>query len=262
MAAYSANAQAVCSADDSKWIMGGKYCLKINTYKNPSVGDKPTLVVVLHGDSPFNNPGYQYRTARVIAEKSANTIAVGLLRPGYTDSDSNKSTGTRGEAIADNYTADVIESIADAVEKLKKIHRAGKVVLVGHSGGAAIVGGIIGTKKNAADAAILVSCPCNVAAFRAHMKKLQDGNPIWDKPVTSISPHGVVGKIGKKTKVVLIVGSVDEVTPSSLSRDYLTSLKKRRLQAELFEIKDKGHDILLETEVINIITAAVTKITE
>jgi len=106
----------------------------------PSQGalNSPTLVLVLHGDSPFRNPSYQYAIARRIASENSNVVAVGILRPGYTDEEGKQSPGERGDTSGDNYTQEVMNAIKALTTKLKTQYSASKVVLVGHSGGAAI----------------------------------------------------------------------------------------------------------------------------
>src|ERR1700761_7677158 len=61
------------------------------------------LVVVLHGDAPFANPGYQYKFAADVAQAAPGSAVVALLRPGYADPYGAKSDGDRGFASGENY---------------------------------------------------------------------------------------------------------------------------------------------------------------
>src|SRR5262249_55712310 len=101
------------------WVRGGAECLHIETYRSQALPDRPTLVVVLHGDSPFSNPQYQYQWAQRLAAEQPGIVAVGLLRPGYTDRANHRSSGVRGSTTGDNYTPDVVHAIADAVKTLR-----------------------------------------------------------------------------------------------------------------------------------------------
>mgnify|MGYP003389371873 FL=1 len=56
--------------------------------------------------------------------------------------------------------------MAAAVANLKKHHGVASVVMVGHSGGAAISGVILGRSAPLVDAVLLVSCPCDVPKWR------------------------------------------------------------------------------------------------
>lgn len=59
-----------------------------------------------------------------------------------------------------------MDSVAAAVEALRKHHNASRVVLVGHSGGAANAGVILGRAAPLVDVAVLISCPCNIPVWR------------------------------------------------------------------------------------------------
>ena len=94
---HSNNTGNICSVKDSlQWVTTSTGCLHIYTYKSDKILSNPNLVVVIHGDAPFNKPGYQYLMAKKIAERNSNSIAIGLLRPGYTDPDGNTSDGKKG----------------------------------------------------------------------------------------------------------------------------------------------------------------------
>ena len=75
----------------------------------------------MHGDSPFNNPAYQYRFAKLVASKNSNVILVGMLRPGYTDPLGRTSDGVKGDAIGDNYDKKWVNQVAQAITELKKL---------------------------------------------------------------------------------------------------------------------------------------------
>jgi len=68
-----------------QWVGTGAQRLHTETYRSPQRSAHPTLLVVLHGDAPFTKPDYQYRLAQQLAQANADVVAVGLLRPGYTD---------------------------------------------------------------------------------------------------------------------------------------------------------------------------------
>jgi len=240
------NAQSQSMSDD--WVKTRRDSLHIKIFRSASLTSQPNLVVIIHGDAPFNDPGYQYELARLVAEKNTNTIAVGLLRPGYTDPQKNHSPGEKGLTTGDNYTPEIVDDISAAINNLKNLHHPSNIVIAGHSGGSAITADIVGRYPGIANAAVIVSCPCYLDTWRAHMKALQKNN-IWDKPVTSLSPDKLVNGIDKKTKMIVITGEKDDVAPTQLSIDYFELLKKNNIDAKLITVRDAGHEIFLTDEV-------------
>ena len=234
---------ATTITDSLHWISTSRGRIYINAYKNDSLTQKLNLVIIIHGDAPFNKPGYQYRMAKIIAEQNKNTIAIGLLRPGYTDPDNNKSDGKRGLTTGDNYGPEIIQGIAEAVQQLKTIYHSRKTVLVGHSGGSAITADIIGLYPDLVNAAVIISCPCNLTSWRKYMGDKQPTVSAWHDSVNSISPNLVVEKISKSMQVYVITGEADDVTPTGLSADYDRQLKKEGIKSNLIRIPKEGHEV-------------------
>ncbi|NQY65466.1 MAG: hypothetical protein HRT38_17470 [Alteromonadaceae bacterium] len=117
--------QAEC-LDIVNEVFNNETCTKIKTFKSKKVSKSPVLLVALHGDSPWNNPDYQYRFAKHIADENINLISVGMLRPGYTDPMKRTSDGVRGRTVGDNYDETRIHQIAGAIKSLKNtIKQAG-----------------------------------------------------------------------------------------------------------------------------------------
>lgn len=246
--------KACATGLSDQWVRGGEECLHIRVYRGAAALTDPDLIVVLHGDAPFVNPGYQYATARKLAKASDSVIAVGMLRPGYTDDDGNRSSGIRGRAVGDNYTAHDVDAIAAAIDTLRRAFKPGHIILVGHSGGAAITANIIGRHPRLVDGAVLVSCPCDLAPWRRHMFDLQH-QPIWWVPVQSLSPMTLADEVDTVTAVKVIVGDSDNVAPPPLSRAYAARLRQRHVAVTLVEIPGAPHDILLDPRVLSEITA-------
>ncbi|MGH8801152.1 MAG: alpha/beta hydrolase, partial [Casimicrobiaceae bacterium] len=126
------------------------------------------IVIVLHGDAPFANPGYQYAFALDVARAVPGTRAVALLRPGYADPYGAKSDGDRGFALGENYTSQVVNDVAAAIQSLKSRWEAPAVILVGHSGGSAIAANIAALYPGLLQHVFLVGYPRDVPAFRRH----------------------------------------------------------------------------------------------
>ena len=237
-------------------IFAGNSCTKIRTYRSADVSDKPILVVALHGDSPFNNPGYQYRFAKLVANKNSNVISVGMLRPGYTDPLGRTSDGVKGDAIGDNYDKKRVNKVAQAITELKNLYSPSKVILAGHSGGAAITANLISLFPLLIDHAFIVSCPCDVNAWREGMFSLTK-KPIFRGDIETLSPIDLVEHLSKKTIISIFVGKDDKVARPILSEKYKTAATKEGLKVRL-EVIDGQHDIFLSPDIINAITEIVS----
>lgn len=249
----TASDPAACGSGTSdQWVQAGPDCLHIQVYRGAAPIVQPDLIVVLHGD--LGGPGYHYLAARKLAQASDGVIAVGMLRPGYTDNAGNRSSGVEGRWVGDNYTTQVVDEIAAAIDTLRHTFKPGHVILVGHSGGAAITADLIGRHPRLVDAAVLVSCPCELAAFRRHMADLQH-QPIWWMPVHSLSPMDLAGEVDPGTVVKVIVGDSDNVAPPAFSRDYSARLEQRHVPVKLIEIPGVAHNILLDPRVLSEIAA-------
>lgn len=208
-----------------------------------------TLIIVLHGDAPLARPGYHYDFARAAAAAVPDSVAVGLLRPGYEDPAGKRSPGVRGTTTGDNYTADRIAAVAAAIRKLQQRYRSARTILVGHSGGAAIAADLAGTYPGLIDGLILVSCPCELPEWRKHMKTVSP-TPLWDQPVASLDPIMLVGGIPAKLKTAVLVGSDDRTTPVAFSRAYAEALTLRGIATDYRIVPGKDHELLGDPEVI------------
>ena len=243
---------ACASGVSDQWVRGGQDCLHMRVYRGAAPVENPDLIVVLHGD--LGGPGYMYAAARMLAQASDSVIAVGMLRPGYTDDDGNRSSGVGGRWVGDNYTTQVVDAIAAAIDTLRTAFKPAHVILVGHSGGAAITADLIGRHPHVVDAAVLVSCPRDLPRFRRHMFALQH-QPIWLMPVRSLSPMDLAGEVDPTTVVKVIVGGADNLAPPEYSRAYAARLEQQHVSVKLIEIPGAPHNILLDPRVLSEISA-------
>jgi pimeloyl-ACP methyl ester carboxylesterase len=218
-------------------------------WRGARVGPHPPLIVVLHGDAPQGPPGYQYRFAASAAVVRPDAVVVALLRPGYSDPAGRRSQGRRGWTTGDNYTPEVLDQLAAAILDLRRRYGASSVMLVGHSGGAAVSALLLERRPWVAERGVLVSCPCDLHAWRRRMAALQK-NPVWFLPVRSLSPIETVGRIRPGVPVTVIVGARDEVAPPSLSRAFFEAGRKRGVAMRYVELPGKGHEILLDPAVL------------
>jgi pimeloyl-ACP methyl ester carboxylesterase len=157
----------------TRWIDVPAGRLKTRVYTQPTASGSPVLVLVLHGDLPDPPPSYQYEFAKVIVDKAnalTGIVAAGVLRPGYADPTGDRSSGDMGGAVADNYTPEVVDAVARAARELAKEYDAGAIVLVGHSGGAAIAANVLGRHPDVARGAVLVGCGCDPNGWRKRQR--------------------------------------------------------------------------------------------
>jgi len=234
---------ATAAAGTTIWVTTTQR-LKTKVYESAELSQSPILVVVMHGDSPSEPPTYQYTFAQAAAIAIPDTVVATVLRPGYDDGE-ERSDGMRGETTGDNYTPEVLNAVAAAISELKARYRPRWVVLVGHSGGSAIVGSLIGQREGIANAALLVSCVCDLDAWRKHMQATKGGK-IWERPVRSLSPLPLVKGIPASTRISMLVGSDDQTTPPSLTIAYAAALRDRGIPVDVTIAPGLGHNILLE----------------
>ena len=191
-------AAADCAVDHKTRVAGGDECLVIGVFGEPAA--KTSLAVFIHGDGSRGGPSdYLFALAESFA--GPGVVTVGLIRPGYFDSDDNTSTGESYRHEGDGYRPEIVEAVAGAVKALKAHYGADYVVLVGHSGGAAISGVIAGRYPDLAQGFVLGGCPCHVPDWRFHRR----GQNNWG---FSQSPHDFAD-------AVPVTARFDEVSDAS-----------------------------------------------
>jgi pimeloyl-ACP methyl ester carboxylesterase len=247
----SEESRRALTSGETKWMTANGLRVKTKVYKSRVLGDHVTLVVALHGDAPNAPPSIHDVFAQRVAEQVDRTVAVGVLRPGYSDGAGDRSQGERGRATGDNYTPVIVDAIAQLVEELKKSYAPTTVVMVGHSGGAAIIGNILGRWPSATDAALLVACPCNVPAWRRHMMKayLWPYGPfalIFSLPTHSLSPLELAGRVSTDVRVRVLVGDQDTVAPVRFSEQYAEAIGRRGVNVRLTVVPGLEHNMFLE----------------
>jgi predicted esterase len=249
---------AASAAGQPVRVQGGRWLLAGRAYESAKLSTHPRLIVVIHGDAPSVNPSYQYGFANRAAAALNDVVAVGLLRPGYQDGMGGRSEGNRGFALADNYTLDDVASVASAAKALMGRYGAVDLTLVGHSGGSTIAADVLALYPGLARGALLVSCPCDVPAFRWDMMKHQ-WNPLWLIPVHAVSPQDHAQQIPRSTVVRMVVGSADPVTPPPLTLAFARVLEANGGNVKVLVLKALGHEILLQPAVFQELRALMSE---
>ncbi len=254
-----------------RWIdvVGGQ--LKTKLYKSNTLSENPVFVVVLHGDGGSGRPpSSQYKLAQGIAEgfdklemperlrrimgdpiTFHDVVAVGILRPGYTDRDGDTSDGRMGKRTGDNHTARVTEAVATVVEAYKREFMPRAVILIGHSGGATISSNILALHPEVADAGLLVGCGCDMKASRARLYEIT-GHKGFTEPTTSLDPMDYAHLISAEKKVRLVVGENDDRTfPEDMYR-YAGVLEANGVDVAVTVVAGRDHnDILVDPQVFS-----------
>ena len=247
---------------DIRWVDVPQGQLKTKIYGTGNHSDNPVLVVVLHGDGGKGppRPSYQYAAAQAIAEgfdkpemsedlrqsmgpllRFDDVVAAGILRPGYTDEDGDRSDGRLGKRTGDNHTRQVTEAVVAVVNTLKKDLNARAVILIGHSGGATISANILALYPDTADAAVLVGCGCDMAVIRARLYDMT-GDDAWHNPTTSLDPMTTAHDVPASKKVRLVVGENDnKVYPEDIRR-YADVLAANGVDVKMVVAPGHGHD--------------------
>ncbi len=244
------------------WVQGGEYQLFARAFSSMNLDSEPILVVVLHGDAPRPHqfPSYQYVFASKVAAMNNGVLAVGLLRPGYTDPQDNRSEGERGQLNGDNWNARNSDAIAEAISKLKSRYHARNVVIVGHSGGAAITANILGRHHGLVDAALLVSCPCgHVEEWRKNMLQ-STGIRIFKGNIDTLSPIEQVDNISAKVVITLMVGTQDKVTPPNFSEEFVVAMSNLGKNAKLIKLEGRPHNTFLNQAVLAEVSALIERL--
>jgi pimeloyl-ACP methyl ester carboxylesterase len=247
----TAFAQGCPQADGVNRVDGQMECLAIQTTKSAKSSKSRNLLVYLHGDSSRGGLfDRHFKYFKPLA--SADTVFVGMIRPGYADSKKNASTGD-SMGGGDNYTAHNVDAVANALQALKSKYSARRLVVVGYSGGAATAAVILGRHPALIDNAVLIACPCDL-----NIRRQGWANNIVRR---SISPHEVAHSVFKTAQVTAITGDADINTTPEQVKGYIATLKARGVKARYSEVPQATHDAgILGTKLLqDVVTAYLLK---
>ena len=97
---------------------------------------------------------------QIEAAAARGAVGIAMMRPGYTgDGRTSSGLASRDQNRDQIYSAAEFDSVGAAVAALKAHHKAGRVVMIGHSGGAANAGVLLGSRPDIVDAVILIRAP-------------------------------------------------------------------------------------------------------
>jgi pimeloyl-ACP methyl ester carboxylesterase len=248
--AQSTQAQGCASLAQDRSIADGKGCLTVwspvthaATGKDEQIQvSPPILVVLLHGDSggglAQRHLDRWTKTANILS--GPNQTLVFLVRPGYR-SPVGDSSGWANQHD-DDYTAGNVERVATALQNLRVRYNASKVIVIGHSGGAAIAALLLGRFPTALDGAILVGCPCDVPLWRQHRGAQRGRQTSWPN---SLNPMDAVANIPANKVVFAVTGSLDDNTLPTFAQAWVTAANTRGVKATFILAPDVDHSNIL-----------------
>ena len=207
--------------------------LQIQVYGDIDNLTIPTLFIFLHGENC--DADYMKYMAKNTFEK--NVLSIVVARPGCT-LNGIKSAGTHNRF--DPFTAERIDAVARATRALKERYEARKVFLIGHSGGAAVAGIILGRFPELVDGMVAVAFPAKIPELIAY-------HNLTIEEYKSLSPHDFIEYIKPTSAIHIIVGSEDKTTPARISEGYVNDARERSLEVEYVILDGKGHNTTLNT---------------
>lgn len=226
------------AADNLTLISGGKDCLAIFTYGANQPMTNGILLVYLHGDLSSGGPADGFREMAETMARPGRRITVVLVRQGYADSTGRQSTGSHF-GRSDNATEQNIDGIGEALAKLKSLHNATRLVVIGHSRGSNIAGVLLGRRPGLINAALLFSCPCDLATRESFKRDSRRGVSMGYR---SLSPLDSVNAMPQDTWVATITGTVDDNTMRSYLTMWHGALTKRGIAVRDVALEGEGHN--------------------
>lgn len=247
------------AAADGKTRAGANgICMVIQAAPPATGGPTAPLIVVLHGDNRGQMMGGRYLRLATKLSLEFSGPALFMLRPGY-QGDTGKSDGF-AKLEDDDYSKKNIDFLAGALDQLKRDSGDRKLILVGHSGGAAMSAVLIALYPQIVDAAVLAGCPCNVQPWRQWRKQSagkRDG--YWPN---SLSPSDFANKTSNKSVIVAITGDGDTNTLPKFAEEYISALRENGVQnAKFVLVTGETHRTVPESkEVIEGVRYAIEKL--
>ncbi len=227
-------AASVCASDEAQSdVTGVDQCLLMRRY---GAGATDVLLVFIHGDVSAGGPAdYHYAIAERAAREfaAAKVTSVALVRPGYGDASGRESTvAMMQRGRSDHYTRENLAEVGAAIERLRGKLKPRTVIVIGHSGGAATAAILLGMMPGLIDAAVLVSCPCDLVAWRS-------GRRAWSR---SENPLDWADRVDAAAHVVALTGANDDNTLPALAQAYVDKLRARKVDAKFDVLPGATHN--------------------
>lgn len=221
-------------------VSGVDECLAMTRFGASTLPPGGALVVWLHGDVSSGGPASYHAAyaSKLVADDTSGRLAsIALVRPGYPADDGRSSSGD-AHGRNDHYTRANVAEVAGALERLRTSTGASRLVVVGHSGGAATAALVAASRPGLVDAMVLVACPCDIVAWRS-------GRRAWTR---SENPLAWADRVPVTTKVVALTGSRDDNTSPALASAYVAALKARGVDARFESVEGETHNGVMRSD--------------
>jgi len=254
-----------CSKEDYiNYVSDFTGCVAITIHNDVNVEESlynKKIVFFIHGDQI--EPKVTYFDNFVSNFSIDEAVLISITRPGWINKKNNKSDGKKNISNGDNYIPNIdVDPIYRAIKKIKKKFNSKEIIIIGHSGGAAITGILFGRFKNIVNEAILISCPCIVPLWRKNYVEqlsLKNKIRICLPKYQSKSPHEYVKKIDSKIKINIFVGKDDKNTLPLLSHQYHLLLKNFGKNTHLNIYPGDHNSVLKNRKMIERIRSIISK---
>lgn len=215
-----------------------------------------TLVVMLHGDGEGQLAQRQIdrwtTIGRSLSAPDRNVFF--MIRPGYQSPAGNSSGWANPKD--DDYTSENMARVAGALAALKTTYKSEKLVLVGHSGGAATSALILGKHPSVADAALLLACPCDVPSWRDYRNSQRGKGGPW---ANSLNPLQFISGIPAGTPVLAVTGSQDVNTLPEYARQWVEQAAAKGVKSRYEEAVGLNHSTIQQWPDIHLKVDALVK---
>lgn len=232
-----------CVKKGDNYIFAGNECIQY--YKSKGDIDN-ALNVVVHGtwkEGTNTLARYSPFAENLSLQTDVTTIAVAL--PGYSGSSTNNFKALSHEGV-ENLSAkkEYVEFLGALVAGLKDKYKASKITYIGHSAGCTMGATLTGIKPS-----LINNLVCAGGVYDIHKNNKQDG---------LISIVDVLDNVDKKTKMVLVYGSNDDISKPQVTIDFYNQAKIKGLDVKLVEAKNAVHlDLDMTDESIDAIVEVV-----
>lgn len=218
--------QKQCSAKGENYIFSAQECIQYVVYEGDEEG---ALNIVVHGtwDEGTNTLGRYAPYAETLSlTTDITTVAVAL--PGYSGSSTNifKALSHKG-SIHLSAQKEYLDFVAKLIMALKTKYKAKTVNYIGHSAGGMIGSTLAGLHPDVINNVISIGGRYNI-------------HEVSDKP-SLISIVDVIEQVKKDTRLLLIYGSADKISPPVVTTSFYSQALNKGLNVKLVEVKDGVH---------------------
>jgi pimeloyl-ACP methyl ester carboxylesterase len=206
-------------------------------FAKPSRQVNPVLVIYIEGDGrawktaslPSDNPTPTNPLALRLAIQDPRPAVAYLARPCQFVAPPSRGCSEKLWTSA-RFSPAVIETMNEAIEKLKQQYGASQLVLIGYSGGGAVAT-LVAAKRSDIKTIVTVAGNLDTDAW----VRLYGLEPLSE----SINPASVAQSI-RNISQTHYVGAKDDVIPRAISQSFLQKMGRPN-QAKVIELPNYGH---------------------